>query len=429
MKKKSFYKLASYAGLCAAMCLVPLQHAFCAPIHSVDVQVVDATGGTSALLLDKMSGSMQVVAQQLFLDKDEALVASEQAEYEHLLTEVGDRVFMGYEIDRAYVNAAPHTQVVLTVRPWSDTIQKPTIELSFSGIDKDTAQQLNQSIPQLKADLERTLTGASVDASDWAGGVLRKLVREEVEKQLPEFRAAVDVITEKNNAIVQVVIFPVGQVVTNVRYEMRSESIPNLLLMQLKYKYLAECDKLRGLPVAYIEHHKEEIQKSLEEKLRTEKDVKNYNLKPVVKLTPGARLNADILMTSEEYKIWLEGYGDIGRDEDNLSGRAHAGKFISKKDEIFAEAEVVLDDVDWKYGPGYTRYWGKSAWTYMRRMPVGDNNYRFEYNFSPKWRLRAEHFSGEDRNEYAIRYRIHEFLSAEYVYGGEEFYLRVIGNL
>ena len=48
---------------------------------------------------------------------------------------------------------------------------------------------------------------------------------------------------------------------------------------------------------------------------------------------------------------------------------------------------------------------------------------------SPKWRLRAEHFSGDDRNEYGVRYRIHEFLSAEYVYGGDEFYLRLIGNL
>ncbi len=429
MKKHVLVKLAGRAMMCAAMSLVPLQHAFCAPIHSVDVTVQDASGGTSAILLDKMAGSMQVVAQQLFVDKDDAMVAADRAAYERLLTEIGDRVFMGYEIERASVQPDAHTQVALTVRPWSETIAKPVIELSFSGIDEQTAEQLHKSIPQLKADLEQTLTGASVDAGDWAGGVLRKMVREEIERQLPEFRAAVDVVTDNNNAIVQVVIFPVGQVVTNVRYDMRSESIPNLLLMQLKYKYMAECDKLRGLPVAYVEHHREEIQKGLEAKLLAETDVKNYNLKPVVKLTPGARLDADILMTSKEYKIWLEGYGDVGRDKDNLSGRAHVGKLISDKDEIFGEAEVVLDDVDWRFGTGYTRYWGKSAWTYMRRMPVGDNNYRFEYNFSPRWRVRAEHFSGEDRNEFAVRYRIHEFLSAEYVRGGDEFYLRVIGNL
>ena len=65
----------------------------------------------------------------------------------------------------------------------------------------------------------------------------------------------------------------------------------------------------------------------------------------------------------------------------------------------------------------------------MRRIPLADNVYKLEYNLSPKWRLRAEHFSGDDRNEFAVRYRIHEFLSAEYVYGGDELYLQIIGNL
>ncbi|MBQ2134691.1 MAG: hypothetical protein II203_03175 [Phascolarctobacterium sp.] len=52
-----------------------------------------------------------------------------------------------------------------------------------------------------------------------------------------------------------------------------------------------------------------------------------------------------------------------------------------------------------------------------------------EYYLNPKWKLRAEHFANKNRNEYGVRYRIHEFLSAEYVYGGDEFYLRIIGNL
>jgi hypothetical protein len=137
----------------------------------------------------------------------------------------------------------------------------------------------------------------------------------------------------------------------------------------------------------------------------------------------------DILIDSNKYKIWLEGYGDIGRGEDNLSGKAHFGKFVSPKEEVFGEAEVVLDNVDWNFGLGYTRYWGKSGWSYIRRVPDGENNFKLEYYLDNKWRLRAEHFSENNRNEYGVRYRIHEFLSAEYVYGGDEFYLRIIGNL
>lgn len=413
----------------AAMTCLPLQQAFSAPIASVGVQVVDTNGGTSRVLLEKMSGSMQVVADQLFLDKDDAAVAAAAEDYKRLLAEIGDRVFTGYELSGVQLEPGAYTKIVLYARPWNRVIREPVIDLQFSGVEPQTAELLQRRIPSLRQELAQAISGASVDAGDWAGGVLRRMVRRQVEGSLPEFKAAVDVLQENGGTVVQVVIYPVGQLVRNVVYELRSEAIPNILLMELKYKYAAECDKLRGLPVAYVQAHQSELERSLTDKLLAEKAVRDFKLQPSVRLTPGADLGVNIMINSDDYKLWFEGYGDIGRDKDNLSGKAHVGKFISPRDEVFGEAEVILDDVQWRFGTGYARYWGKSVWSYMRRMPIGDNDYKLEYNLSPKWRLRAEHFSGEDRNEFGVRYRIHEFLSAEYVYGGEEFYLRIIGNL
>lgn len=413
----------------AAMTCLPLQQAFSAPIEDVSVQVLDINGGTSEVLLQKMSSSMQVVANQLFLDKDDGAIAAAQTDYKRLLAEIGDRVFTGYELVEVRLDAGRRTRITLLARPWGATISKPAIDMQFSGVEPETAELLSQRIPQLRQQLERAISGASVDAGDWAGGVLRRMVRRQVETALPEFRAAVDVLQENNRTLVQVVIYPMGQLVTNIKYELRSEAIPNILLMELKYKYAAECDKLRGLPLEYVKHHREELEQLLTEKLLAERAVRDFGLQPEVKLEPATNMGVSIMINSDKYKVWFEGYGDVGRDKDNLSGKAHIGKFISPKEEIFGEAEVFLDHVDWHFGMGYSRYWGKSVWSYTRRMPVGDNDYRLEYNLSPKWRLRAEHFSGDDRNEFGVRYRIHEFLSAEYVYGGEEFYLRIIGNL
>ena len=413
----------------AAMTCLPLQQAFSAPIEDVAVQVVDTGGGTSQVLLEKMSSSMQVVANQLFIDKDDVAVAAAAADYKRLLAEIGDRVFTGYELVDVRLEAAPQTRITLFARPWSATISQPVIDLQFSGVEPETAALLAQRIPALREQLETAISGASVDAGDWAGGVLRRMVRREVEQALPEFRAAVDVLQEGKRTLVQVVIYPVGQLVTNIKYELRSEAIPNILLMELKYKYANECDKLRGLPVEYVKHRQKEIEQMLTAKLLAEQAVREFGLQPVVKLEPATNMAVSIMINSDKYKLWFEGYGDIGREKDNLSGKAHVGKFVSPKDEIFGEAEVILDNVDWQFGAGYSRYWGKSVWSYTRRMPMGDNDYRFEYNLSPKWRLRAEHFSGENRNEFGVRYRIHEFLSSEYVYGGKEFYIIIILNI
>jgi hypothetical protein len=46
----------------------------------------------------------------------------------------------------------------------------------------------------------------------------------------------------------------------------------------------------------------------------------------------------------------------------------------------------------------------------------------------PKWRLRYEYWSGSNVKEYAVRYRIHEFLSGEYVYSTDKSYFRIVGN-
>ena len=409
--------------------LLPLQQAFCAPITNVNVQVVDVNGGTSQILLDKMSASMQVVADQLFLEKDIEYVAAAQDDYVRLLTEIGDRVFTGYELERVDCNLGSSMSITMHAKAWSGVITSPIIDLQFSGVEPKTAKLLEKRVPALRKELYDTINGASYDAGSWAGGVLRKLVRNQVEQTLPEFKAAVDVVQEGNNTLVQVIIYPVGQLVTEIAYELRSEDIPNILLMDLKYEYQAECNKLRGLPVAYVAKHRREIEEQLAEKLASEAIVKQYNLIPIVTINPASEMGISIMLDSKNYKIWFEGYGDVGREKENLSGTAHIGKFISNSGELFGEGRVYLDNVDWRFGLGYTHYWGKSSWTYQHIMPKGDNNYKLEYELSPKWRLRSEYYSKENRNEFGVCYRIHEFLGLEGVYGDDELYLRVIGNL
>ena len=423
MKSKMILTLAAMTSF------LPLQQAFSMPIEQVYVQVVDVTGGTSAPLINKMSTSMQLVAQQLLLEHDTEVILPSQQEYATLLSDIADRVLTGYYLQSTELTIDKNAELVLKVRPWNESIRNVEVDLRFSGIEAQTSELLESKLPTLKQQLNDTIRGASIDASDWADGVLRKMVREQVEEALPEFKVAVDLLNEADKTVVQVIVYPVGQLVRNVDYSMRSEAIPNILLMKLKYKYADECNKLRGLPVSYVERQRQEIEDFLLAKLSREPEIVKNKLQPRVNITPDTDMTVEFLIDSDKYKIWFEGYGDIGRGEENLSGKAHFGKFISPKEEFFGEVEVVLDDVDWNFGVGYTRYWGKSGWSYIRRVPDGENNYKLEYYLDPKWRLRAEHFANSNRNEYGVRYRIHEFLSAEYVYGGDEFYLRIIGNL
>ena len=415
-------------------CLLWTGNVLAAPVTKVDVQIKDEAGTTSPVLLQKMEDSMQVVAAQLFNGRDSGFIAADAAGYERLLAEISDRVITGYQTNQVRLSTSDGREgmtvkLVFSVAPWAQTVQKVDVDLQFSGISPFAAEVLQEKVPALKEQLQKTLQGASLDAADWAGSVLRGQVKSSVEEALPDFRAAVDLTTQNGNAVVQVVIYPVGELVRDVQYSMVSRSIPNILLMKLKYKYADKAKSLQGLPVSYVEMNKETLSKKILQELSDEIQVRRHHLTPQVLIHPGPETQLDISLESHEYKIWFEGYGDIGRKDHNLSGRAHFGKFISRRDEIFGEVGVDLKDVRWDFNAGYAFHYGKATMSYMFRVPADAHVIRAEYDITPKWRLRYEHFGDKKENEYAVRYRIHEFLSGEYVYSTNKSYFRIVGNL
>ena len=420
--------------LFTCLCLFWQRCILASPVTTVNVRIFDESGKTSQILLHKMEDSMQVVAAQLFNGRDTAFIAAAAGDYERLLGEISDRVITGYQTNMVKLSAesGPEGAAVtlnFRVSPWAKTVQNVDVDLQFSGISSFTAAILQEKVPELKKQLRETLQGASLDAADWAGGVLRGQVKHCVETALPDFRAAVDLTTRDGNAAVQVIIYPVGELVRDVQYSMTSRSIPNILLMQLKYKYADKAKSLQGLPVSYMEENHGILAERLLQELSEEPQVRRHHLSPKVSIRPGPETQLHITLESHEYKIWFEGYADIGRKNHNISGRAHIGKFISRRDEIFGEAGIDLKDVRWDFGAGYAFHYGKATASYIYRVPDDANVLRFEYDFTPKWRFRFEHFGDSKINEYAVRYRIHEFLSGEYVYSTDKSYFRIVGNL
>lgn len=416
------------------LCLVWTASVWAAPVTRVEVQITDNNNRTSPILLRKMEDSMRVVAEQLFNGKDETMIRGIAGEYERLLTEIFERVITGYQTNGVRVTTVPGpsgstAQICFSVAPWAQVVERTETDIQFSGISPLAVSLLQARLPELEQQLRATLSGVSLDATDWAGGVLRGQVQKLVETVLPDFKAAVDVTTHGDTAVVQVIIYPVGELVQDVEYSMESKSIPNLLLMDLKYRYADKAKSLRGLPLSYLVSNRTLLEQRFTEELAGEAQVKRHDLRPKVEIVPGSDTRFTISLESDRYKIWFEGYGDIGRDDHNLSGRAHLGKFISRRDEIFGEAGVDLKDVDWDFSAGYAMHFGKATLSYMRRVPSDFNVYRGEYDFTPKWRFRYEHFGNTGTNEYAVRYRIHEFLSGEYVYSTDKSYFRIIGNL
>ena len=274
-------------------CLLWTGSVLAAPVTMVNVTIRDEAGKTSPVLLRKMEDSMQVVAAQLFNGRDSEFIAADRQGYERLLSEISDRVITGYQTNRV-VLATEHgrdgtaVNLAFAVAPWAQTVQQVDVDIQFSGVSPFAAAALEEKIPALREELQKTLQGASLDAADWAGGILRGQVKSCVESVLPDFRAAVDLTTREDNAAVQVVIYPVGELVRTVQFSMVSRSIPNILLMKLKYKYADKAKSLQGRPVSYIETEYGLLADRLQQELSREPQVRRHHLKPQIEIRPGA---------------------------------------------------------------------------------------------------------------------------------------------
>ena len=154
-----------------------------------------------------MTASMQVVAEQLFLEKDTAQIDPVKSDYARLLGEVGERALTGYKVEETVIKLGPSSEIVFKLSPWLDVVNDVQVDLEFSGIDPSMSEVLLEKMPELKARIVRTVSGASIDAVDWAGGVLRQKVRQDMETMLPEFRASVDLSQQGKKVVAQVIVY------------------------------------------------------------------------------------------------------------------------------------------------------------------------------------------------------------------------------
>ena len=201
---------------------------FAAPIEQVQVKIQDAGHHAGDTLLARMTASIQVVAEQLLMNREIEQIEKSKSDYSNLLQEVTDRVLTGYQVEKVSLVLDTTTQVNIALSPWGKVIGDVQVDIRFSDVDDNMAGELLKKMPQLQTQIRNTVLGASVDATDWAGGVLRQMIRTDVAVALPNFRAAIDLSRQEDRAVVQVVIYPVGKLVQNVHLEIMSDNMKTI---------------------------------------------------------------------------------------------------------------------------------------------------------------------------------------------------------
>ncbi|HML89508.1 MAG TPA: hypothetical protein PKA28_13785 [Methylomusa anaerophila] len=412
---------------------VPASHAYAA--QSTQDEVAAITVSITAVkpppvrIVKRMSASVATVGEQMFLGRSVTDLETNSQSYSQLIKEIFDRVLVGYSVERVSISPGPTTHIAVNVTPWGDVVQDVALEIDFGRLSPELTDIIKQDMGSIEEKINDVLIGLPVDAVDWAGGVSKSVIREILADQLPEFKANLDIIAGQRT-VVKLSLIPAGATVQAVNVSFRSHTIPQLLLLEAKPVVEKEVAVMRGLPVAFLERHRDYFTNTISSYAERQPLVKRYGVTITPVINPGEDTQVILQAETTKYRISLEGNLDIGRLQDNTSAKLHAGVFLNKKDEAFLEVSFLPSSVTWEFEPGWGhRLSSQTTAGFRYNFAHGQAKVWMTQDIGRNWSLRLERTPESGANEFAVRYKLHELLSAEYVFTNQENWLRLVGNL
>ena len=316
----------------------------------------------------RMETSIEAIASQLLLGKPADMPAADAAKQAVLIREVFDKVLVGYTVTDAEVVPGETARVQVTLVPWADRVQSVAVETQVDGMTPEVESMVRQDLAGVEHVFDRALLGLPIAAADWTNGVLKREVNAYLAEHLPEFRADFDV-TADTNAQVKLTVYPRVPVVRTVDLSMRSDTMPNVLLLTHRELLKDRVNVLVGVPVAFTERHRAAFEQLFADAIDVRPDFRALRMKTHVTITTGERAAVMARSDSDRYRVRATGWVDIGRqegathsNEDDLVGQLHAGVRYS---------ELSGGDFDITVG-GVTELWDFHADPEDAKLPDAD---------------------------------------------------------
>ena len=398
--------------------------------------VISSENSLPPLVKVRMEESVTAIGKQILLGQKLPITEDWKRKQEATIHIVFDKILVGYTVSQVNIQFY-ETDAIINVKllPWTDTIQNIQVRVNIEGMPSELEDLVIDDLTSIDEVFSEGLQGLPIAATDWTNGILKRRLNKFLEVSLPEFRADFDIKINDSNisaAIVDLTVYPKLPVVRTISLSMRSDTMPNIALVTHRTLMEDKVNFLVGVPVAFIERHKEDIEKMIAKPLDEQTDFRVLKIKSDVTLTAAEQMSVMIRSDSSRYRMRASGWVDIGRDnraEDDILLRLHLGRKISNIDEGFFQVDIKPQKMKWNLALGYSRNIFQNAGASLR-YDFNDEEFiaNLEYEFLKNWLLRYEHKFENDRKEIAVRYKLHDFLGVEYVVDQRESWLRFIGN-
>lgn len=424
--------------LTAVMVLAGACNVFAAPVSHVSVDVTAIETPMPPLVQKRVSASIQTVGNHIFINQDDGAIQNQYASYERTVTDIINRVLIGYTVEDIRITPGPDTHLAVRIRPWGETIKKVNITVDYGSLPLMGWQAADKDLIGVRAFVENLLLGLPVDSLDWANGTIRSVMENELSAMLPEFYPHIT-ITAGPETDVKIYFMPQLPVVRNVNVTVEAENLPKVIFLNTRRNLEMRYAGLEGLPVAFVRRHEREFMADLQDSLSHQWVIKQYKLRVLPSLDIGENMNIHLKSETDFYDIRAGAYIDMNRDDrrpgstdrdEHTVLAAHVGRKVGQHHEFYSELEFRPTSVKWNFIPGYFYRWGKFTTMGYQFETTDDSNHLWlRQQLGGRWMLRFDRDLTNRDDEFGLAYRLHEYISLEYIISDHDNWLRIIGHL
>lgn len=412
-----------FTGICST--------ASAAQIDSVAVSVHTEGTEMPPAVKERIEAGVLSIGKQVLIGKEAEVFLKNKYQYDKVLGDIVNRVVLGYVVSDLSVDYGSNSKISVTLLPVGNMIEQVDTEIDYGNLSPAARELVQKDLSDVQSLMRNLLIGLPVDSIGWAESVSRSAGKDTIGKILPEFQANFEVIPGTQTKV-RIYLIPKGPIVRDCKITFQQMTIPRIFLLGAVSRTEESLKELEGLPVAFLERHRSDIENHLKGILEDDSFIKRYQIETTGILIPGADTELIVNALTDHWLIRMEAWVDMGRDGNkNTALRGILGHFVGEDNLIFGEAEFYPGPVDWNIYSGIAHRFGDTLRLGYKYDFVENSNHLFgSIPFGQKLSFRYDRDFRNRENEFGLSYKIHNYMTLEYVYNDEEGkWLRLVANL
>ena len=402
-----------------------------APIEKVNVSLSAVGGDLPPAVEKRVISSISSIGNRVLVGKEESLFSLNSSAYNKVLADIINRVVIGYVVSDLTVSYGRDTALHVTLQPVGQIIRHVDTEIDYGGLTPEAARYVAEDTADVPALMDNLLIGLPVDSVGWAESVSQSAGRDLLSQILPEFQANFEVESGENTKV-KIYLIPQGKIVRSSRLTFEKTTIPRLLMLRAAEETETALSSLRGLPVDFVTRHSEKISSDMNDILKKGSFIEKYGIATDTTLVSGETAELRVNALTDHWVIRTEVWLDAGRDGDkNTAVEGMLGHYIGRYSTVFGEARFYPGPMDWNVYGGFSHQFGSFMDLGYKYDFVDNANHIFgNVPIGNKFSLRYDRDFKKRENEFGFSYKIHNYITLEYVYNDEDGkWLRLIANL